>query len=335
MTIIFYKSIRLTIINPDCQAKYKIWMHSRLHIYFQSGLNITMGTIIEVKNLVKKFGNLVAVNDISFKIEQGVCFGLLGPNGAGKTTTIEVIEDVIAPTSGEILYKDKPRGADFRDTVGIQFQNTALLNFLTVRETMETFQNLYSRTTRIEELVELCQLSEFLGQYNEKISGGQRQRFLLALALINQPELIFLDEPSTGLDPQARQNLWDLIRKIKKEGKTIVLTTHYMEEAQHLCDEIAIMDYGKIISRGTPVALIKRHSPLVTVYLPKAQFMPHAEGVEMPYREVGDTIEIMTDSVNACLNKLLAHHIDLSEVYVRSPNLETVFLNLTGRKLRE
>ena len=294
-----------------------------------------MEPMIEVKNLVKKFGNLLAVNDISFQIEQGTCFGLLGPNGAGKTTTIEVIEDVISPTSGEILYKNRPRGAAFRDNVGIQFQNTALLNFLTVRETLETFQNLYSKTTRIEELVELCQLSEFLDQYNEKISGGQRQRFLLSLALINQPELIFLDEPSTGLDPQARQNLWDLIRKIKKEGRTIVLTTHYMEEAQHLCDEIAIMDYGKIISRGTPAELIKRHSPQVTVILPKAQFWPYTGCVELPYREVGDTIEIMTEDVNACMNNLLAHDIDLSEVSVRSPNLETVFLNLTGRKLRE
>jgi ABC-2 type transport system ATP-binding protein len=294
-----------------------------------------MDTIIEVKNLVKKFGNLVAVNNISFRIEQGVCFGLLGPNGAGKTTTIEVIEDVISPTSGEILYKNKPRGADFRENVGIQFQNTALLNFLTVRETLETFQNLYSRTARVEELAELCQLSEFLDQYNEKISGGQRQRFLLSLALINKPELIFLDEPSTGLDPQARRNLWDLIRKIKREGKTIVLTTHYMEEAQQLCDEIAIMDYGKIISQGSPEDLIKRHSPQVTVILPKTRFMPHAGALEMPYREVGDTIEMMTDNVNACMNNLLACDIDLSEVSVRSPNLENVFLNLTGRKLRE
>ncbi len=294
-----------------------------------------MEPMIEVKNLVKKFGNLLAVNDISFQIEQGTCFGLLGPNGAGKTTTIEVIEDVISPTSGEILYKNRPRGAAFRDNVGIQFQNTALLNFLTVRETLKTFQNLYSKTTRIEELVELCQLSEFLDQYNEKISGGQRQRFLLSLALINQPELIFLDEPSTGLDPQARQNLWDLIRKIKKEGRTIVLTTHYMEEAQHLCDEIAIMDYGKIISRGTPAELIKRHSPQVTVILPKAQFWPYTGCVELPYREVGDTIEIMTEDVNACMNNLLAHDIDLSEVSVRSPNLETVFLYVIRPKLLE
>jgi len=294
-----------------------------------------MDAIVEVNNLVKKFGRILAVNDVSFKIMPGVCFGLLGPNGAGKTTTIEVIEDVTSPTSGEILYKNEPRNASFRDHVGIQFQNTALLNFLTVRETLETFQRLYSKTAHIEELVELCQLSEFMDQYNDKISGGQRQRFLLSLALINQPELIILDEPSTGLDPQARRNLWGLIRKIKKEGKTIILTTHYMEEAQHLCDEIVIMDYGKIISQGTPEELIKCHSPQVKVILPRARFMPYAQSVTVPYREVENNIEIMTDNVNVCMNKLLSHNIDLSEIAVRSPNLETVFLNLTGRKLRE
>ena len=294
-----------------------------------------MHAIIEVKNLVKKFGPISAVDNVSFKIMPGVCFGLLGPNGAGKTTTIEVIEDVISATSGEILYKNKPRNASFRDTVGIQFQNTALLNFLTVRETLETFQRLYSKTARIDDLVALCQLSEFMDQYNDKISGGQRQRFLLSLALINQPELIILDEPSTGLDPQARRNLWDLIRKIKKEGKTIILTTHYMEEAQHLCDEIAIMDHGQIISRGTPTELIRCHSPLMKVILPRAHFMPYAQDVAIPYREVEDTVEIETGDVNACMNKLLSQNIDLSEISVRSPNLETVFLNLTGRKLRE
>ena len=294
-----------------------------------------MDAIIEVKNLVKQFGPIVAVNDISFKIRPGICFGLLGPNGAGKTTSIEIIEDVIPPTSGQILYNNKPRDASFIDTVGIQFQDTALLNFLTVRETLETFQSLYSKSVRIERLVELCQLSDFIDQQNDKISGGQRQRFLLSLALINDPELIFLDEPSTGLDPQARRNLWDLIRNIKKEGKTIVLTTHYMEEAQHLCDEIAIMDHGHIISRGTPAELIKRHSPQVKVILPRARFRPHAQGAAFAYQEVGDTVEIETDDVNGCMNKLLKHQIDLSEVSVHSPNLETVFLNLTGRKLRE
>jgi ABC-2 type transport system ATP-binding protein len=294
-----------------------------------------MNVIIEVKHLVKKFGDVVAVNDISLTIEQGLCFGLLGPNGAGKTTTIEVIEGVISPTSGEILYENKPRSASFKNDVGIQFQNTALLNFLTVRETLETFQSLYPKIARIDDLVEQCQLSEFLDQYNDKISGGQRQRFLLALALINQPKIIFLDEPSTGLDPQARRNLWDLIENIKTQGKTLILTTHYMEEAQHLCDEIAIMDHGKIISRGSPQDLIKRHSQQLTVILPQKHFLPHAAEVTLPYREVKDNVEIITDNVNACLDHLLSYNVDLSEISVRSANLETVFLNLTGRRLRE
>ena len=226
-----------------------------------------MQPILEVKNLAKKYNQVVAVDGISFALRQGVCFGLLGPNGAGKTTTIEVIEDVIPATAGEVFYKGAPRAPSFREEVGIQFQSTALLNLLTVRETLETFQSFFRKTATVEELVKLCRLAEFLDQYNDRISGGQRQRFLLALALINRPELLFLDEPSTGLDPQARRNLWDLIQGIKAEGKTIILTTHYMEEAQHLCDEVAIMDYGKIIARGTPDELIKQHSPEMTVVI--------------------------------------------------------------------
>ncbi len=294
-----------------------------------------MTALLEVKNLFKKYKNITAVNGISFVVEQGTCFGLLGPNGAGKTTAIEVIEDVIQPTSGEILYKGKPRSASFVDEIGIQFQTTSLLSLQTVRETMETFQNLYRKTAAIDDLVVLCRLEKFQNQYNDQISGGQRQRFLLALALINQPELLILDEPSTGLDPQARRNLWNLVNDIKKEGKTIVLTTHYMEEAQHLCDEIAIMDYGKIIARGTPEALIKQHSPEMTVVLPKERFELSPDDLNLPFRNVRDRIEIKTKDVNACLNHLLSHRIDLTDLTVRSPNLETVFLNLTGRHLRD
>ena len=294
-----------------------------------------MDVILEVRNLVKRYDPVVAVDGINFAIRKGVCFGLLGPNGAGKTTTIEVIEDVIPPTAGEILYKGKPRSPSFREEVGIQFQSTALLNLLTVRETLQTFQSFFSKTSPIDELVELCRLTEFLDQYNDKISGGQRQRFLLALALINRPELLFLDEPSTGLDPQARRNLWDLIQGIKAEGKTIILTTHYMEEAQYLCDEVAIMDYGKIIAQGSPDALIRQHSRGITVVLPREGYAHKANSFPLPIREVKDTIEIKTDDVNQCLEQLIAHDVDLSDVAVRSPNLESVFLNLTGRKLRE
>jgi ABC-2 type transport system ATP-binding protein len=294
-----------------------------------------MEPILEVKNLVKKYDRVVAVDGVSFALQPGVCFGLLGPNGAGKTTTIEIIENVIPPTAGEIFYKGKPRSPSFREEVGIQFQSTALLNFLTVRETLETFKSFFTQTTPIEKLVELCRLGEFLNRYNDKMSGGQRQRFLLALALINQPQLLFLDEPSTGLDPQARRNLWDLIQGIKAEGKTIILTTHYMEEAQILCDEVAIMDYGKIIARGTPADLIRQHGRKITVVIPRQRFAPATDGFPLPVREVKDTIEIRTDDVNRCLEQLITHGVDLTDITVRSPNLETVFLNLTGRQLRE
>jgi len=294
-----------------------------------------MAALLEIKNLVKKYNTVTAVNGASLSVEQGICFGLLGPNGAGKTTTIEVIEDVIPPTSGEIIYKGKPRTSSFKDEVGIQFQTTSLLSFLTVRETLETFQSLYRNAADIDNLVELCQLGEFQHQYNDRISGGQRQRFLLAMALINRPELLFLDEPSTGLDPQARRNLWELIQHIRQEGKTIILTTHYMEEAQYLCDEIAIMDYGKIIARGTPQELIKQYSPEMTVILPSSSLDHNLDWLPLPYRKVNDAVEIQTNDVNSCLNLLISQNVDLSDLTVRSPSLESVFLNLTGRQLRE
>ncbi len=294
-----------------------------------------MTAVLEIKNLVKIYKDVVAVNDISFSIDPGICFGLLGPNGAGKTTTIEVIEDDIKPSSGEILYKGRPRRESFKDEVGIQFQSTSLLSLLTVRETLETFQSLYRDNAAIDELVKMCHLTEFQHQYNDKISGGQRQRFLLALALINRPALLFLDEPSTGLDPQARRNLWDLVGQIKKEGKTIILTTHYMEEAQYLCDEIAIMDHGRIIARGNPTELIRKHSPEMTVTLPKNHLTLGSDQLSLPVREVNGRFEIRTNDVDACLNMLMSRGIDLSDLVIKSPNLETVFLNLTGRQLRD
>jgi ABC-2 type transport system ATP-binding protein len=216
-----------------------------------------MTALLEVKHLVKTYKTLTAVDDVSFAIPKGICFGLLGPNGAGKTTTIEMMEGILSATSGEVYYKGSPRTSTFREEIGIQFQHTALLAFLTVRETLKTFQQLYHKTTDIDNLLATCNLLDIQNQYNDKISGGQRQRLLLALALVNQPELLFLDEPSTGMDPQARRNLWDIVLNIKSQKKTIVLTTHYMEEAQLLCDEIAIMDYGRIIARGSVADMIR------------------------------------------------------------------------------
>lgn len=291
--------------------------------------------LLEVKNLVKKYGRMEAVRGVSFAIPQGTCFGLLGPNGAGKTTTIEVIEDIIAPTEGEILYKGRPRTDTFRAEVGILFQQTALLSFLTVHETLATFQNLYTKTADLQELIVMCHLQDFLNQYNDRISGGQRQRFMLALALVNKPELVFLDEPSTGLDPQARRNLWEIVQNIKAGGRTIVLTTHNMEEAQALCDEIAIMDYGRIIARGSPAELIKRHCGGVTVKLPLTSFNPSLPPLSIPFQVVQDRIEMMTDDLNGFVAELVAKNVNLKDMAVRSPNLEDVFLTLTGRQLRE
>ena len=294
-----------------------------------------MTVLLEVIDLVKIYGSQPAVDGISFNIESGRCFGLLGPNGAGKTTTIEVIEGVIAPTSGQILFNGKLRETDFHDEIGIQFQSTTLLGFLTVRETLQTFRSLFARGVDIDQLIEMCQLEDFQHQYNDKISGGQRQRFLLALALINEPRLLFLDEPSTGLDPQARRNLWRLIGSIKAEGKTIVLTTHYMDEAHRLCDEVAIMDYGKIIAQGDPEELIRKHTAGITVSLPQKALTQATAAIGRPMRQDGDRIEFRTQDANSCLSDLMIAGVDLTDVAVRTPSLETVFLNLTGRQLRE
>lgn len=295
---------------------------------------MTSQKIIEVRDLKKYYPGVKAVDGVSFDIEPGICFGLLGPNGAGKTTSIEVIEGILKATSGEILYKGKPRGADFREEVGIQFQNTELPQFLTVRETLEMFRSLYSRRAEMDYLIESCNLAEILNQDNSKISGGQKQRLLLAMALANDPELIFLDEPTTGLDPQARRNLWEIVEKIKAMNKTVVLTTHYMEEAEILCERVAIMDHGKIIAIGSPNELLLKHAAGASVIL-------HTESEKhkldaFPFQTFSNNgyTEIQTDNLNSCLEALMERGIDLSRMTVRSQNLEDVFLKLTGTHLR-
>lgn len=249
-----------------------------------------MAIALEARDLVKKYPGVIAVDGLSFSVREGICFGLLGPNGAGKTTTVEIIEGVTRPTSGEVYYYGEIAGARFREEAGIQFQNTALQDYLTVRETIEMFRSLYDRQANIDDIIEQCSLADLLDRDNRKLSGGQRQRLLLAVALVNRPRLIFLDEPTTGLDPQARRNFWDLIKSIRAGGATIVLTTHYMDEAQILCDEIAIMDAGKIVTQGAPADLL--------------------------YERYGDKL------------------INLAHGEIRRPNLEDLFIDLTGHSLR-
>ncbi|MFH2060687.1 MAG: ABC transporter ATP-binding protein [Pseudomonadota bacterium] len=207
----------------------------------------------------KNYNGAVAVDGINLAIAAGSCFGLLGPNGAGKTTTVEIMENIIAQDSGQIVYKGGHRDKTFNQEVGIQFQQTELLSHLTVEETLKTFAAFYDKHLPVEDVLSLCMLENIKTKLNNKISGGQRQRLLLGLALLNDPDLIFLDEPTTGLDPQARQHVWKIIQDINKKGKTIILTTHYMEEAQVLCDAIAIMDNGRIIEQDSPENLIDKH----------------------------------------------------------------------------
>ena len=255
-----------------------------------SGTLLPMTVALEARNLVKEYPDVLAVDGVSFSVPEGTCFGLLGPNGAGKTTTVEIIEGVTQPTSGDVYYYGEPAGDRFRQEAGIQFQNTALQDYITVRETLQMFRALYDKPADLDHVIEQCSLGELLERDNRKLSGGQRQRLLLAVALVNKPRLVFLDEPTTGLDPQARRNFWTLVKSIREEGATIVLTTHYMDEAHVLCDDIAIMDEGRIIAQGAPGDLL--------------------------FEQYGDTL------------------INLPHGEIRRPNLEDLFLELTGHSLR-
>jgi ABC-2 type transport system ATP-binding protein len=293
-----------------------------------------MTIALEARNLVKHYPGVRAVDGVSFSVQEGICFGLLGPNGAGKTTSVEIIEGVTAATSGEVLYYGKIAGERFKQEAGIQFQNTALQDYITVRETIEMFRTLYKRQADFDELIEQCSLGDLLDRDNRKLSGGQRQRLLLAVALVNKPRLIFLDEPTTGLDPQARRNFWDLVQDIRAAGATILLTTHYMDEAQVLCDEVAIMDGGQIITQGTPEALLQKQYDGLIIELPISDLTDSLPGIEHIEHENLGIIEVITTDVSKSLQQLTPHVSDLNQIKIRQPNLEDLFLDLTGHSLR-
>ena len=293
-----------------------------------------MSIILQVSGLVKRFGSLTAVNDVSFDIREGSCFGLLGPNGAGKTTTIEIMEGIKQPDAGRVLYRGEPLGDRFRNEAGIMFQSTALQDHITVREVMRQFSRFYPASASIDDLAERYALQEFLGRDTRKLSGGQKQRLLLAMAMINQPKVLFLDEPTTGLDPQSRRNLWTQVQQVREQGATIVLTTHYMEEAYELCDEIAIMDHGRIIAHDAPDTLLAAHFDDVVLQLHAAD-LPRDLGereFEATYRN--DSAHILTGDVNRTVEKLLRFDVPLHRLRIRARNLEDLFLELTGKELR-
>ena len=292
-----------------------------------------MSAAISVQSLCKHYQDVCAVDNVSFEVQQGHCFGLLGPNGAGKTTTIEIMEGIIKASSGQVLYRGQQVDSNISQQIGIQFQHTALQDFLTVKETLSLFASFYQNTLPQTQLIELCDLSDFLDRDNRLLSGGQRQRLLLALALINDPQIIFLDEPTTGLDPHARRNFWELIKNIKAQNKTVILTTHYMDEAEQLCDDIVIMDLGRIIEAGTPHELLAKHFEDVFIYLPCEQVSSELQA-QYRWKDLGDRIEIPSKNVEHTLSLLMQHQVALDGLHVKSANLDDLFLKLTGHSLQ-
>jgi len=293
-----------------------------------------MPALLQVEDLIKDYPGVRAVDGISFDVAEGSCFGLLGPNGAGKTTTLEILEGIGEPDGGEILYRGAARGPGFRQRIGIQFQHTALQDFQTVREALHLFASFYDRRRPLEELIRLCNLQQLLERDTRQLSGGQRQRLLLAIALINDPDLIFLDEPTTGLDPQSRRNFWHLIEGIRDEGKTILLTTHYMEEAKVLCDEIAVIDRGTIIEQGRPEQLLQKHFPRALVRIP-LHALPDATALPPGFERHGGYAIAATNDIDGVLSTLNRQATPLDELHISTPTLDDLFLKLTGHGLRE
>jgi len=300
-----------------------------------------METIVEVENLVKRYGEITAVDGISFEVHEGEIFGMLGPNGAGKTTTVECIEGLRIPDEGRIHVFGLPVGPQteaIKARIGVQLQTTALYPRLTVRETLELFASFYPRHRPIDELIEMVSLKDREKALVKDLSGGQQQRLSLALALVNDPKILFLDEPTLGLDPQARRNAWDIITAMRGEGKTVFLTTHYMEEAERLCDRVAIIDYGHIIALDSPATLIEQHFQERAVVF-------EAEGADeealraLPgvthVRCDGPEVTLYTTDAPATLAALVSQEEGLSDLHVRRATLEDVFLKLTGRRLRD
>ncbi|MFP2930717.1 ATP-binding cassette domain-containing protein [Pyxidicoccus sp. 3LG] len=301
---------------------------------------------IEVKGLVKRFGDVVAVDGIDLDIRKGECLGLLGPNGAGKTTTVEILEGLQEATSGDVKLLGLRWETDahaLRQRIGLTLQETRLVDLLSVEEMVRLFASFYPRALGVEELIALVQLGEKRHAKVGKLSGGQRQRLALALGLAGDPDVLFLDEPTTGLDPQSRRSLWDVVAQLKARGRTVVLTTHYMDEAEVLCDRLVIIDRGRVIARGTPREIIaslgaeqvieleaapvpdlERLRPLPSVVAAQR----HADRITLRVRE-------LHLSLPAVLREVESGGGELRHLSTRRPTLDDVFLGLTGRSLRE
>jgi ABC-2 type transport system ATP-binding protein len=303
---------------------------------------------LHVRDLKKHFGDVRAVDGLDLTVAPGECFGLLGPNGAGKTTTIEICEGLTAPDSGDVQIlglRWDSHESELRQRLGIQLQETQLAEKLTVEETVRLFRSFYTRGRTVDEVIGLVQLDEKRSARVGKLSGGQKQRLAIACAIVGDPDLLFLDEPTTGLDPQSRRQLWDLITTFKARGKTILLTTHYMDEAEILCDRIAIVDHGKVIALGTPRELIASLGAEHVVDFTLTPASPPLDedvlrglpGVRA-IRRVAGGYELQVEALHRTVPELLAllarGGAELENLTTHSASLEDVFVSLTGRQLR-
>ena len=295
-------------------------------------------------------GKVEAVRGLRLEIQAGECFGLLGPNGAGKTTTIEILEGLLAPTSGEVTilgHTWQENSRELREWLGISLQETRLSEKLTVRETIELFASFYRQPRSSDEVLDDLQLGEKADAWVGKLSGGQRQRLAVATALVGNPRVLFLDEPTTGLDPQSRRQLWDIIRNFQRNGGTVLLTTHYMDEAERLCDRLAIIDHGQVIAEGTPDDLIDRLGGHHVVefeasgnssdgaVLDRWRTLPGVESVRHDDGLVCLTVREPHLTIPALLDAVESHGSQLLHLTTRQASLEDVFVRLTGRHLRE
>jgi ABC-2 type transport system ATP-binding protein len=306
---------------------------------------------IQCRDLRKTYdGKIEAVRGLNLEIQGGECFGLLGPNGAGKTTTIEILEGLLDPTSGEVTilgHSWQKNSREVREWLGISLQETRLSEKLTVRETIELFASFYREPRSSDDVLDDLQLGEKADAMVGKLSGGQRQRLAVATALVGNPKILFLDEPTTGLDPQSRRQLWDIIREFQRGGGTVLLTTHYMDEAERLCDRLAIVDHGQVIAEGTPPDLIDRLGGHHVVEfeasgncadgtaLDKWRALPGVESVRHDDGLVSLTVREPHLTIPALLDAVEKHGSQLLHLTTRQASLEDVFVNLTGRHLRE
>jgi ABC-2 type transport system ATP-binding protein len=306
-------------------------------------------TAIRVRELVKTFGALRAVDGVDIEVERGICFGLLGPNGAGKTTTIEILEGIQRATSGEVRVLDRAWETDaagIRKRIGVQLQETKLYERASAEEILTTFRSFYDDPLPLDEVLEIVGLTDKRKAWYKTLSGGQKQRLAIACAVVARPDLVFLDEPTTGLDPAARRGVWEIVRGLRRRGATLLLTTHYMEEAEVLCDRLAIMNAGKVIALGTPRELIARlgGAEVIELSLAAADLAPIGEvlralgGVASCERD-GDVLRLAVGEVHAVLpavlDALARHGAKLERLATRHATLDDVFLKLTGSTIQQ